>query len=132
VFLGQASLPSSCPVCEHTPVSAADCIVYKSLRTTIRVFIKTEEKKREAAKPKANGSAPTTPVQATPTHTPAQDQAVANPPAGEASISEEPVPAEPLANDTKGAVAGSPDVENKPTTTDRAVSNQPEIVGHLG
>ncbi|KAJ8120344.1 hypothetical protein ONZ43_g2924 [Nemania bipapillata] len=41
----QATLPSSCPVCEHTPVSGADCTVYKSLRTTIRVFLKTEEKK---------------------------------------------------------------------------------------
>jgi hypothetical protein len=59
-------LPSSCPVCEHSPVSADDCTVYKSLRTTIRVFLKTEEKKREAARPKTNGSAPPTPVEAAP------------------------------------------------------------------
>jgi hypothetical protein len=44
---GQSSLPSSCPVCEHTPVAAEDCKPNKSLRTTIKVFLRTEEKKRE-------------------------------------------------------------------------------------
>ncbi|KAI5868064.1 hypothetical protein GGS23DRAFT_543843 [Durotheca rogersii] len=63
----QSTLPSACPVCEHSPVSGSDCTVYKSLRTTIRVFLKTEEKKREAARPKTNGSTPTTPIQDTPT-----------------------------------------------------------------
>lgn len=67
---GQSSLPSSCPVCEHSPVSGDDCTVYKSLRTTIRVFLKTEEKKREAARPKTNGSAPPTPVEQISTPTP--------------------------------------------------------------
>ncbi|KAF3021616.1 hypothetical protein E8E14_013948 [Neopestalotiopsis sp. 37M] len=67
----QSTLPSSCPVCEHSPVSGDDCTVYKSLRTTIRVFLKTEEKKREAAKPKVNDSPPLTPVEPTPTPAPA-------------------------------------------------------------
>ena len=71
VFSGQSTLPSSCPVCEHSPVSGDDCTVYKSLRTTIRVFLKTEEKKREAAKPKVNDSPPLTPVEPTPTPAPA-------------------------------------------------------------
>ncbi|KAI0128434.1 pre-mRNA-splicing factor 38B [Xylariales sp. AK1849] len=62
----QSTLPSSCPVCEHSPVSGDDCTMYKSLRTTIRVFLKTEEKKREAARPKVNASAPPTPVEPTP------------------------------------------------------------------
>ncbi|KAH7041094.1 uncharacterized protein B0I36DRAFT_379917 [Microdochium trichocladiopsis] len=62
----QATLPSSCPVCEHSPVSGADCTVYKSLRTTIRVFLKTEEKKREASRPKPSDSAPATPVENAP------------------------------------------------------------------
>ncbi|KAI2465898.1 hypothetical protein F4781DRAFT_372840 [Annulohypoxylon bovei var. microspora] len=62
----QSTLPSSCPVCEHSPVSASDCTIYKSLRTTIRVFLKTEEKKRESARPKTNGSTPVTPAQETP------------------------------------------------------------------
>ncbi|KAI0145951.1 hypothetical protein F4776DRAFT_674631 [Hypoxylon sp. NC0597] len=63
----QSTLPSVCPVCEHSPVSASDCTVYKSLRTTIRVFVKTEEKKREGARPKTNGSTPATPAQDAPT-----------------------------------------------------------------
>jgi hypothetical protein len=45
---GQSALPSSCPVCEHTPLAAEDCKPHKSLRTTIKVFLRTEEKKREA------------------------------------------------------------------------------------
>ncbi|KAI2630905.1 hypothetical protein GGR54DRAFT_176137 [Hypoxylon sp. NC1633] len=78
----QSTLSSVCPVCEHSPVSASDCTIYKSLRTTIRVFLKTEEKKREAARPKTNGSTPTTPAQdtLTPTPTPTQIQAPTEPP----------------------------------------------------
>ncbi|KAI8959791.1 hypothetical protein F5Y11DRAFT_350185 [Daldinia sp. FL1419] len=74
----QSTLPSVCPVCEHSPVSASDCTIYKSLRTTIRVFLKTEEKKRETARPKTNGSAPPTPAQDTPT--PTQTRAPTEPP----------------------------------------------------
>ncbi|KAI1812693.1 hypothetical protein GGS20DRAFT_522263 [Poronia punctata] len=97
----QSTLPSSCPVCEHSPVSASDCIVYKSLRTTIRVFIKTEEKKREAMRPKANGSTPTTPAQATPTPTPTQDNAPSNPPAAESSVREASNPPQHPPDDAK-------------------------------
>jgi hypothetical protein len=46
--IGHSTLPSTCPVCEHSPVAAADCKPNKSLRTTIKVFLRTEEKKREA------------------------------------------------------------------------------------
>ncbi|KAI0024806.1 hypothetical protein F4780DRAFT_775299 [Xylariomycetidae sp. FL0641] len=74
----QSTLPSTCPVCEHSPVARVDCTIYKSLRTTIRVFLKTEEKKREAARPKPNGSTASTPVQATPT--PTQAHGPAEPP----------------------------------------------------
>ncbi|KAI1144053.1 hypothetical protein F5Y05DRAFT_363476 [Hypoxylon sp. FL0543] len=65
----QSTLSSVCPVCEHSPVSASDCTIYKSLRTTIRVFLKTEEKKREGVRPKTNGSTPATPAQDAPTPT---------------------------------------------------------------
>ena len=62
---GQSTLPASCPVCEHTPVSAADCKPNKSLRTTIKVFLRTEEKKREAFKSKeVKATPPETPVEA--------------------------------------------------------------------
>lgn len=49
-------------MCEHSPLSADDCKPNKSLRTTIRVFIRTEEKKREALRPKESVEAtPATP-----------------------------------------------------------------------
>ncbi|KAI9167429.1 Vacuolar protein sorting-associated protein [Paramyrothecium foliicola] len=60
----QSNLPSSCPVCEHSPLSAEDCNPNKSLRTTIRVFLRTAEKKREASRPKeSKDSTPATPVE---------------------------------------------------------------------
>ncbi|CEI68641.1 hypothetical protein FVEN_g7908 [Fusarium venenatum] len=61
----QSNLPASCPVCEHSPLSAEDCNPNKSLRTTIRVFLRTAEKKREASRPKEDkNSEPATPVEA--------------------------------------------------------------------
>lgn len=64
-------MPSSCPVCEHTPVAAEDCKPNKSLRTTIKVFLRTEEKKREALRlkdlkntPPDTPATPATPVDA--------------------------------------------------------------------
>ncbi|KAG9237151.1 hypothetical protein BJ875DRAFT_533101 [Amylocarpus encephaloides] len=74
----QSALPSSCPVCEHTPVSADDCKPNKALRTTIKIFLRTEEKKREALRakeakawpPAAALEADPTPVEPTPTAEP--------------------------------------------------------------
>lgn len=63
--IGHVNLPSSCPVCEHSPLSAEDCNPNKSLRTTIKVFIRTAEKKREAQRNKeAKETPPITPVDA--------------------------------------------------------------------
>lgn len=45
--IGQASLPNTCPVCAHSPVSADLCKPNKALRTTLKAFLRTEEKKRE-------------------------------------------------------------------------------------
>ncbi|EON98150.1 putative pre-mrna-splicing factor 38b protein [Phaeoacremonium minimum UCRPA7] len=58
-----STLPSSCPVCEHSPLSASDCNPNKALRTTIRVFLKTEEKKRGIGQPKEKDATPVTPVE---------------------------------------------------------------------
>lgn len=56
-------MPSSCAVCEHTPVATEDCKPNKSLRTTIKVFLRTEEKKREALRLKdLKDTPPDTPV----------------------------------------------------------------------
>lgn len=65
IVTGHSNLPQSCPVCEHSPLSAADCSPNKSLRTTIRVFLRTAEKKREASRSKeSNDITPITPVDA--------------------------------------------------------------------
>ena len=60
---GQASLPEACPVCAHEPVKADLCKPNKALRTTIKVFLRTEEKKRETLRGKDQiDLAPQTPV----------------------------------------------------------------------
>lgn len=65
---GKLSLPSTCPVCEHTPISAEDCKPNKSLRMTTRAFLKTAEKKRDSLQ--AKEATPITPVDMKPTATP--------------------------------------------------------------
>lgn len=126
-IIGQATLPPSCPVCEHTPVSGADCTVYKSLRTTIRVFLKTEEKRRETMRPKTNGSAPITPVHVTPTPTPTQTQGPADPPALESSAPELTNPEQPPDNVLAAATENSVEAENNPTSED-IITTRPDVV----
>ncbi len=69
----QATLPASCPVCEHSPLSADDCKPHKALRTTIKVFLRTEEKKRESSRPKDVVATPITPVGPSPISATAPD-----------------------------------------------------------
>ncbi|KAJ5384101.1 hypothetical protein N7517_002012 [Penicillium concentricum] len=68
----QASLSDTCPVCTHTPVSPDLCKPNKALRTTLKAFLRTEEKKREKDRQSA---APPTPSIITPADTkvPLQD-----------------------------------------------------------
>ncbi|KAJ5585595.1 uncharacterized protein N7459_005395 [Penicillium hispanicum] len=58
----QASLPTTCPVCAHSPVSPDLCKPNKALRITLKAFLRTEEKKREKDRQAAAG-----PPQSTPT-----------------------------------------------------------------
>ncbi|RDA91072.1 hypothetical protein CP533_3055 [Ophiocordyceps camponoti-saundersi (nom. inval.)] len=84
---GQSSLPLSCPVCEHTPLAAEDCNVNKSLRTTIRVFLRTAEKKKEANRAKeSKDSVPATPIDAPKPSFPDAEPAVEGPSAGQPAI----------------------------------------------
>ncbi|KAH0148867.1 hypothetical protein KCU82_g13343, partial [Aureobasidium melanogenum] len=53
----QATLPDACPVCSHSPLDADMCKPNKSLRMTVRAFIKAEEKKRAAAAEAATAAA---------------------------------------------------------------------------
>ncbi|PSR75815.1 hypothetical protein BD289DRAFT_345754, partial [Coniella lustricola] len=59
----KTTLPSTCPVCEHTPVSAEDCKPNNKLRMTTRAFLKTAEKKRDSSQVK-DAAPPVTPVDA--------------------------------------------------------------------
>ncbi|KAI1268245.1 hypothetical protein F5Y18DRAFT_374390 [Xylariaceae sp. FL1019] len=134
----QSTLPPSCPVCEHSPVSAGDCTVYKSLRTTIKVFLKTEEKKREAARPKANGSAPTTPLQSTPTpaSTQVQIQLQSQPPEASAITISAPDVAGPehVANGSGEPLNPAVENTNGPNSEEQALaadSIKPETTAKL-
>ncbi|OBT90149.1 hypothetical protein VE02_00970, partial [Pseudogymnoascus sp. 03VT05] len=87
----QSSLPSSCPVCEHTPVAAEDCKPHKSLRTTIKVFLRTEEKKRFTLQAKAiKDTPPITPVEDAPAPVTAPEEPIPEAPAEDTT--EEPLP----------------------------------------
>ena len=73
---GQSALPTTCPICEHTPVSADGCTPHKSLRTTVKVFLRTQEKKNEEAKLRESKDAtPVTPIEPKPIPAPSQPQA---------------------------------------------------------
>jgi len=93
--IGQSTLPSSCPVCEHNPVAGEDCKPNKSLRTTIKVFLRTAEKKLEALRLKdEKNTPPDTPVLPEPTpveQTPNVEETQTEPPATtEVKAEEEP------------------------------------------
>ncbi|KAB8291550.1 hypothetical protein EYC80_006351 [Monilinia laxa] len=73
-----STLPSSCPVCEHTPVALEDCKPHKSLRTTIKVFLRTEEKKRiDTLAKQSKETPPATPVENLPN--PIESNTIAGP-----------------------------------------------------
>src|ERR1700760_2913561 len=50
IAIGQSTLPTTCSVSQHTPIAADDCKPNKSLRLTVRAFLKSEERKREKEK----------------------------------------------------------------------------------
>ncbi len=127
----QSTLPASCPVCEHSPLSADDCKPHKSLRTTIKVFLRTEEKKREASRSKE--TPPVTPVEANPPQptppaavpTPAPVSAELPTPVDGAISAKEDQPAEE-ASAPESALAAGEDRENGKAGNDDAAMN-PEV-----
>lgn len=89
--IGQSSLPETCPVCAHTPVSPDLCKPNKALRTTLKAFLRTEEKKREKDRQQPTPTASVDP-------TPADAQAKQETPGADtqdtrAEEKSEPVPA---------------------------------------
>lgn len=53
-------MPETCPVCDHSPISPDLCKPNKALRTTLKAFLRTEEKKREKERPPAAPASPST------------------------------------------------------------------------
>lgn len=72
---GQTSLPESCPVCDHNPVSRELCKPNKALRTTLKAFLRTEEKKREKDRSSNTPAVNVTPAPVASTTTEAHDEA---------------------------------------------------------
>ncbi|KAI9726613.1 MAG: hypothetical protein M1828_000980 [Chrysothrix sp. TS-e1954] len=85
-----STLPSSCPICDHEPLVAADCKQNKNLRLTVRAYLKSEEKKRDKVK---QAEAPTpAPKPATPlpvTPIVAESAAAASPVKGQADTQQD-------------------------------------------
>jgi hypothetical protein len=67
---GHAKLafPTTCPLCEHTPLEADLCTPNKALRNTMRVWLQKQKKKDEAKSTSQVG----TPVESTPAATDTQ------------------------------------------------------------
>ena len=78
-MVGQVTLPDTCPVCAHTPLSSDLCKPNKALRTTLKAFLRTEEKKREKDRQSATPAAGTATAGDTPA--PSEQPAAATPPA---------------------------------------------------
>ena len=94
---GQSSLPESCPVCEHNPVSPDLCKPNKALRTTLKAFLRTEEKKREKDRPSTIPAVTTAPPAP---NVPVETQGELAIPATESAdtaVSAKNIPAEPAA-----------------------------------
>ncbi|THV47891.1 hypothetical protein BGAL_0282g00100 [Botrytis galanthina] len=97
-----STLPSSCPVCEHTPVASEDCKPHKSLRTTIKVFLRTEEKKRvDAAAKQSKETPPATPADALPT--PTESNSLAGPVDSTPNVQEDTASSNEVQTDTESA-----------------------------
>ncbi|KAF1812655.1 hypothetical protein P152DRAFT_458470 [Eremomyces bilateralis CBS 781.70] len=60
-FSCQTTLSDTCPICDHQPLSAEDCKIDKKLRATVKVFLKSQEKKREKSRAAIQPPVPETP-----------------------------------------------------------------------
>lgn len=105
--VGQASLPDTCPVCAHTPLSSDLCKPNKALRTTLKAFLRTEEKKRE--KDRQSATPATVPASGDGTPAPSE-QPVAEPVPDAAAAAATNVPGDQAAVEEKPEVAPSVEV----------------------
>ena len=111
---GSVTLPETCPICSHSPVSGEDCTPIKSLRLSVKAFLKNEHKKRnkdvEAAAPPAD-----TPAEQPPTADSVADGALVD---GAADVMKNGVDGETEAVHQSG-------VENKSTAPEAQVRIPP-------
>ncbi|EEA27377.1 hypothetical protein TMatcc_004336 [Talaromyces marneffei ATCC 18224] len=94
----QTSLPESCPVCEHNPVSPELCKPNKALRTTLKAFLRTEEKKREKDRPSTTPTVNTTPPAPNVSVETQAEPVIAVTKTSDNAVSAETVPVEPAAD----------------------------------
>ena len=113
--IGKSSLPESCPVCAHSPISATDCKPNKSLRLTVKAFLKSEEKKRDKERATSTVSAPATPV------TPAVPGSAETPSAKEGSIDSKELHQE------GSTIAGASEFEQKDENQQAAEPNNQSV-----
>lgn len=133
LILGQVTLPDNCPVCAHTPLSSDLCKPNKALRTTLKAFLRTEEKKREKDRQSATPATGTATAEDTPvpseqlaTRAPVsalEDQNVVEErsemvPSAEAPLEEQPV-------DSKPEAGGEPASDVIP---EAAAEDQPQVI----
>ncbi|CAG8937832.1 unnamed protein product [Penicillium salamii] len=123
----QTSLSDTCPVCTHTPVSPDLCKPNKALRTTLKAFLRTEEKKREKDRQSAAAPSNDAPVDASVTESASQCKEPV--PGATADIVTSTEPAQPTSEVSEAAVpegdapahtAGPSVAEPNPTDTAHA------------
>jgi hypothetical protein len=112
--------PTTCPLCEHSPLEADLCTVNKSLRNTMRAWLQKQKKKEEA---KNASQAPTPTVAATPV--PAETQQPTD--AADRPVqSVETVPKSEVATDEQ-ATAAAEDQGDAPAPGGSAVAPSKEV-----
>lgn len=127
--LGQGALPESCPVCAHSPLDAALCKPNKALRTTLKAFLRTEEKKRERERPSSKPVDSPTPAPApapVPTETPTEESTPVVEPQKANGVSEQQTTQQPENN---APVDGAVEEKAEPalaesSTVDPATQNE--------
>lgn len=114
-------MPDTCPVCAHTPLSSDLCKPNKALRTTLKAFLRTEEKKREKDRQSATPAAlAEAPVDGTPA--PSEQPAVT--PAPDTPVAPVPEEQAPAGEQLEVAPAAEVSLEKQP-----AADSQPAEAG---
>lgn len=127
---GQTALSDTCPVCAHTPVSPDLCKPNKALRTTLKAFLRTEEKKREKERQSAATPTPVADTPAQSEHIPTEvptDQNGTEEVAPQAQVAQIPQ----ITESDQAPVENSPVETKKPDTVDNDASKMADPVAEV-